>query len=220
MLANGSNNGVWKNIVKTRTFLKNFNIEPKEIVSRNSLEGRWESEFTSDNHFMVCFLRERIELSSHMVNDGPLDWDSHPIYDMLAKQGRIPSAVALCQRGITIPSTICGACNQEEERSDHILITCTMARMVMDNILNWCEINCERFSLVKDMLLFASRWSECSKKNSLLNMILYGMLWCIWDGRNKRVFEGIPMRSETIVERIKAQMFTWCKYRPSHNKAD
>ena len=160
-----------------------------------------------------------------MVNDGPFDWGKVTPFKILsfiwrAKQGRIPSAVALCQRGITIPSTMCGACNQGEETSDHILISCPMAKMVMDLILNWCEINGERFSSVKDMLLFVSRKSGCNKEKNLLNMILCGTLWCIWVCRNKRVFENIPTRPTIIVERIKALTFTWCKYRTSCKKVD
>lgn len=138
---------------------------------QNLIDGRWESEFTSEGRFRVCLLRERIELSNHMVNDGPFDWGKATPFKILsfiwrAKQGRIPLAVALCQRGITIPSTMCGAYNQGEETSDHILILCPMAKMVMDLILNWCEINGERFSSVKDMLLFVSRKSGCNKENS------------------------------------------------------
>nr|KAJ0226308.1 hypothetical protein LSAT_V11C100044600 [Lactuca sativa] len=117
-----SSKGVWKNITKYRSNLKNFNIDPKEVISWNSIDGRWESKFVSDGRFMV---------------------------------------------------------RQGDETSDHILLMCSMAMAVMDSILNWCEIRCDRFTLVNDMLLFISRWPRCNKKKNLLNMILCGALWCI-----------------------------------------
>nr|KAJ0208013.1 hypothetical protein LSAT_V11C500256110 [Lactuca sativa] len=123
-------------------------------------------------------------------------------------------------RGVSMPTTMCGACNNDEETCDHILISCPMAKEIMDSILNWCGIGCEKFSSVKYMLCFISRWSGNKKKQSLLNMILCGTLWCIWVGRNKRIFENVYMKSTMIVERINVLSFIWSKHRTSFKKID
>lgn len=96
-----------------------------------------------------------------------------------AKHGRIPSAVALKLRGVTVPSIMCCSCNLKKESSDHILLICPLTKAVMDSIFFWCEISYDGFDSVKDMLLFISRWSKCKKKRKLLNVILCGVLWCI-----------------------------------------
>ena len=74
IFANRYRTGVWKNIVKIRPVLKNLNIDPNEIVYWKSTEGCWVSDFGMDGQFFVRLLRERIEMASHMVCDGPLDW--------------------------------------------------------------------------------------------------------------------------------------------------
>ena len=144
----------------------------------------WVSEFVIDNRFSVKLFRERLELAGHIVCDGPFDWNKMISFKILcftwrAKQGRISSPIELQSRGIIIPSTVCGTCKQEEETSDHMLITCQSVRTVMNEILNWCEIRCDNFNSVRDMLLFLSRWSKCKKRRSLMNVILCGVLWCI-----------------------------------------
>lgn len=127
---------VFRRIVKIRYTLQNFNIDPKEIVSRNSIECCWVSDFVIDNRFYVSFLHERIKLSGHVVSDGSFDWCKVIPFKILcfiwrAKLGRIPSTVTLKLRRVTIPPIICGSCNLEEESSDHILLLCPSANVVV-----------------------------------------------------------------------------------------
>lgn len=174
-----------------------------------------------DKNFAVSLFRRRIELAGHFVYDGPFEWIKVIPYKILcflwrAKQGRIPSAVALHNRGITIPSVICGSCNRDEETSEHLLISCSLAKTVMDEILKWCEIRCDSFKSVGDMLLFISCWSKNKRKRSMLNTILCGVLWCIWIDRNNRVFNNTPFVLTKTVERVKSVTFIWCKHRGSY----
>lgn len=90
----------------------------------------------------------------------------------------------------------------------------------MELILSWCEIRCDRFISVDDMVLFISRWSSCRKKWCLLNVILYEALWCIWTARNKWIFDKIPVNPASTMERIKMTTFSWCKHRGSFWKID
>lgn len=108
---------MWKNIIKSHNCLMHYNIiiDPKEILSWNSTDCCWVSDFVRDAMFMVCLLRERLELAGHVVNDGPFDRDKSDPFKILyfisrAKLGRIPSTVALRNRGIIIPNTMCGVC--------------------------------------------------------------------------------------------------------------
>ncbi|CAI9264591.1 unnamed protein product [Lactuca saligna] len=124
-----------------RPLMMKVNIDPKEIVSWNSDSRCWESEFMIDNRFSVSLIRDCFEMAGHIVYDRPFDWNKMIPFKILcfiwrAKQGRIPSAVELKSRGITIPSTMCISCKQEEETSDHMLITCQSVRTVMNKILN------------------------------------------------------------------------------------
>nr|KAJ0216408.1 hypothetical protein LSAT_V11C300106730 [Lactuca sativa] len=180
VFGNYSITGVWKNIMKSSRCLANLNIDRSEVVSWNPEINKWISSFSSENQFIVSLLRERIDLASHIVSDGPFDWCKVIPYRILcfiwrAKQERIPVVVAL----ITLPVTICSICNAGEETSDHTLNLCHIAKSVMESILSWCEIRGECFTSVKDMVLFIYRWSKCRKKRSLLTVILCGDLWGI-----------------------------------------
>lgn len=87
-------------------------IDPNEIISWNSNDGRWEKATP-------------FKILSFMWRE---------------KQGKIPSGMALSKRGVPISSKRCNICNLDEETSDHILIMCSMAEIVIDSILTWCEI--------------------------------------------------------------------------------
>nr|KAJ0206092.1 hypothetical protein LSAT_V11C500235860 [Lactuca sativa] len=86
----------------------------------------------------------------------------------ITKLNRIPSAVELKNRGVIILNTTC------DETCDHILLTCHAAKAIMDSILVWCEIRCDRFISVENMLIFISRWSKYKYKRRMLNAILCG----------------------------------------------
>nr|KAJ0216668.1 hypothetical protein LSAT_V11C300146670 [Lactuca sativa] len=73
------------------------------------------------------------------------------------KQSRIPSAEALKTRGVTMDSTICGACNMTVETGDHIVATCTLARDVLRMILYWCGLRKTNFHSVSSIIDYASR---------------------------------------------------------------
>lgn len=121
---------------------------------------------------------------------------------------------------ITIPITMCGACNLEEETSDHILISCNIATTIMDSILAWCDIRCDRFLSVKDVLLFISWWSNYKLKRRMLYTILSRVLWCIWTDRNKMIFDNSPLISANTMERIQATTFIWSKYTGTFKKME
>ena len=57
-----------------------------------------------------------------------------------AKLNRIPLAVTLKNRGIDLASTIFDVCKASDETGDHILVSCTMARSVLQSILHWCGL--------------------------------------------------------------------------------
>nr|KAJ0205758.1 hypothetical protein LSAT_V11C500256100 [Lactuca sativa] len=84
VLTNKSNKGVLMNITKSRSYLERSNIDIKEIISWNSNDDRWESEFTVEGCFIVCKLRERIELAGFIINDGPFDWGKTTPFKILA----------------------------------------------------------------------------------------------------------------------------------------
>nr|KAJ0222592.1 hypothetical protein LSAT_V11C200058450 [Lactuca sativa] len=121
-----------ENIIKTRNCLTNFNIDPKEIVSWNSIDCYWVSDFVrkgqSHSRYCVSF-------------GGPNGAESHQ---------------ALEVRGVQIPSINCGYCLNGVKSADH---KCEFAVIVRNWIMNWCGINPGGIDNLDTLLHIVANWS-------------------------------------------------------------
>ncbi|CAI9285473.1 unnamed protein product [Lactuca saligna] len=91
-------------------------------------------------------------------------YQSHNVWR--AKQGRIPTLVAISNRGITVNSIICSQCGKKEETADHVLVECTFAKSVSKWILIWCQAPFTNLTTRHDVIDYALNWGNCPKKKS------------------------------------------------------
>lgn len=187
---------VWNNIVKSRNKLEKINIPFEDAMRYDENNGSWVSSFVKDGEKCIAALRDRIERASFPVNDGNFPWLRLIPKKVLgfvwrAKQNRIPSAVAPKNRGIDLASTICDVCKTSDETSGHILVSCTMARSVLQSILHWCGLPVNEFQSVQNINDYASNWGNCPKRKDILTMILFRALRSLWKARNDRVFKRL-----------------------------
>ncbi|CAH1437072.1 unnamed protein product [Lactuca virosa] len=94
-----------------------------------------------------------------------------------ALQKKIPSAVALRSRGIDLTTITCGACINESECADHILLLCLFARSITDKILSWCGVQHNSFTSVGELLEYANRWGRNLKMRKRFITICHGLIW-------------------------------------------
>ena len=128
--------------------------------------------------------------------------------------GRIPTAAALCRRGVVNHNqTVCSWCNTDEECADHVLVRCQFARTVMEWILKWCDIKEVNFNNVSDVLDYAAGWGNCPKKNKIFQAICQGAMWSIWKARNDRVFNNRRIPPTKVADIIKSTVYIWIKFR-------
>ncbi|CAI9266456.1 unnamed protein product [Lactuca saligna] len=125
--------------------------------------------------------------------------------------GRIPVAVELSKRGVSVETKNCLMCNEGEESTDHVLVDCPYARRVFEGVFGWCGMSMEPFHSVKELVDSASRWGRCQKKRELLLAIYYGTIWCIWKSRNERVFKKILHPKLKVIDFIKSMTYLWVK---------
>lgn len=125
--------------------------------------------------------------------------------------------VELESRGILVNSLLCSLCIGQQESVDHVLICCPFAHEIRENIMRWCGVSLNHRSLqtTKELLQSISAWGSCSKKRKQLTIIIYGMLWCIWRYRNKRLFSNEGVSLLQGISGIKTTVFHWCKHRGS-----
>ncbi|KAK1433706.1 hypothetical protein QVD17_10621 [Tagetes erecta] len=74
------------------------------------------------------------------------------IFCWRAEKERIASRVALCFRGVNLPSTLCPMCGNYEESAEHLLVSCSTALMVWSYIATWCKIHPFFAFSIKDLL--------------------------------------------------------------------
>lgn len=134
--------------------------------------------------------------------------------------GRIPVALELSKRGVSMETMNCLMCNESEESTDHVLGDCPYARKVFEGVFSWCGLNTEPFHLVKEVVDSASRWGRCQKKRELLLGIYYETLWCIWKSRNERVFRKNRLPELKVIDFIKSVTYLWVKNRCKINRMD
>ncbi|CAI9296435.1 unnamed protein product [Lactuca saligna] len=78
-----------------------------------------------------------------------------------AKLGKIPSVVGLLSKGVALESPICKQCEDVNECSDHALIGCKYAKMVMQGVFQWCGVAMEEFGTVNDMITLVNSHFGC-----------------------------------------------------------
>ncbi|XP_023771129.1 uncharacterized protein LOC111919768 [Lactuca sativa] len=185
--------GVWKNIDKCKITLGKLNIADFDVIRRNQVGNGWESDFKIDGQFCITALRERIDRAVHMIPDGVFQWSKWIPFKVScfiwrARMDRIPTAVALDQRGVQVHSTQCSACISGMESMDHMLLKCPFVVDLWNRIWEWCGITPIIFSSIKEMLTYIAMTGQCPKRRTTLLSIISGALWGIWRARNDRIF--------------------------------
>ena len=203
---------MWKNIVKSKTALARLNIPPEEVMQLGESGNSWTSTFVVDGDFCVVALRDRIERASFPVCDGVFPWlKTIPLkilgFVWWAKQNRIPSAEALKDIEVAMPSTLCSACNEADESGDHILVSCSIAKEVFQSIFQWCKIRTCDFHSVASILGFAYKWGNCPDRRNVFTTIVFASLWCLWKARNERIFKKQRYESAKIISNIKTHTY-------------
>nr|KAJ0193936.1 hypothetical protein LSAT_V11C800398890 [Lactuca sativa] len=124
--------------------------------------GTWESSLDKDGAFKVCDLRWKVDDQSGITQSIPIiKWSKEVLIKInfflcRAIQHRIASMMGLRARGIESQTTMCGACINEEEDVDHVLVRCPFAKDVRDKIFNWCGIQNQSFNSISELLIFAA----------------------------------------------------------------
>ncbi|PWA48207.1 toll/interleukin-1 receptor (TIR) domain-containing protein [Artemisia annua] len=107
----------------------------------------------------------------------------------------------------------CILCNDGDESSDHMLLSCYVSASVWNAISNWCNIP-QLFAFTIPDLLSAHNLCRCDKeKKALLQAIIYTSCWCIWKERNEAIFRNKRPSIPNIIKEIKCLSFLWVKTR-------
>ncbi|KAL4561571.1 hypothetical protein LXL04_033740 [Taraxacum kok-saghyz] len=88
-----------------------------------------------------------------------------------AAVGRIPTSVALLNRGVNVPSPCCRFYGLDGEDADHVLVNCPFAKSVWSYVWRWCGVQGNDFPTVQALLRFAANWGSNGKRRSMLESV-------------------------------------------------
>ncbi|KAD4179850.1 hypothetical protein E3N88_28441 [Mikania micrantha] len=179
-------------------------------------QDSWGWDDSLDMELSVRSIREVIESKSLPEDDVLLPWSYWlPLkvnaFAWHAGLDRIPSKHNLIIRGIPI-NPFCDSCKAIHESTDHLLIRCSFASRVWDEIFEWCKAPKDLFLSVKEILCIESEWPISKTQEKILHTIFLTTLWCPWKARNERVFNKKAKVSSDILGEIKLLSFEWIKH--------
>ena len=217
--------GRWYVCPSSAGLLVQYNLLLRDIANTTPSNGedQFRCTLAPDGDYCVGLMRSRIENKS-ITNAGELriSWGKTvPIkvsaFIWRANMGRIPSAIELNRRGLKLGSTYCSSCISGDECCDHLLVKCPYATMVRNLIFQWCNIISPQMETVGDLIQFAANGRGNGKSKVRLTAICYCLIWCLWRARNERIFKGMFIAPNRVVENIKSLVFLWVKCRGSGN---
>lgn len=118
--------------------------------------------------------------------------------------GAIPTNANLQKRGMKL-SSCCSICNGESETSEHIFLRCPWVKAVWFGLLfQW---SMERMNLTDFKSWFLERIDRISESGGdncePLIAMFFNILWGIWTGRNKFIFENLMVNPTYTIQSSK-----------------
>ncbi|XP_050229214.1 uncharacterized protein LOC126678354 [Mercurialis annua] len=98
----------------------------------------------------------------------------------------------------SIDNDICGLCNVAVETIDHIFFECSVSLMVMQRVLQNCNINRNVLSWRREVAWFSRKTMGKSVLARVRRIAFVSSIYNIWRGRNRKIFEEVDVTGEEI----------------------
>ncbi|XP_057811921.1 uncharacterized protein LOC131026169 [Salvia miltiorrhiza] len=128
-------------------------------------------------------------------------------------RNRLPTCDNLRKRKINMSEEDlqCCFCQDHEEDTNHMFISCPKTQELWDEIQRWTGIStAQPFAAAAHWLNF----SECGqnkKGRKLLKAIWMSCCWLLWKRRNEIRFEGKTWEVNNLILEIKVRVWSWNK---------
>ncbi|XP_076931992.1 uncharacterized protein LOC143597359 [Bidens hawaiensis] len=126
---------------------------------------------------------------------------------------RIPAMTLLATRNIDVGSVSCPTCGDMDETVEHFFVSCGVAQLVWQAVSSWCKIPSILALNIHDLLDWYKLTNFPKRKAKMFHAICLGSIWCFWNARNDKVFNGKPIMVESIVGEIKTLGYLWLKHK-------
>ncbi|KAJ0432691.1 putative reverse transcriptase zinc-binding domain-containing protein [Helianthus annuus] len=116
-----------------------------------------------------------------------------------AEFDRIPTKVAL-----TLESDVCPKCNDGPETSEHLFTSCEVSYRVWLSISKWFRLPPFILFSIRDILTLYETANMDKRKADILHGIMITACWCMWRGRNEKVFNKKDYATDRIFGEIRS----------------
>jgi len=104
----------------------------------------------------------------------------------------------------------CWLCDQEAETVDHMLISCSFAKVIWWNILSWMDCACS----FQGQPLIHTAWEylrglQTRERKHGFDSLFMCIIWVIWKERNNRLFEETSCTTAELQDKIKLDVKLW-----------
>ncbi|KAK1431592.1 hypothetical protein QVD17_08053 [Tagetes erecta] len=187
----------------------------------SSGKDQWQWTRDSTGIFTVSSMKAALT-STPARNNFILQWNGWVpikvnIFGWRAEKERITTSLALSSRGVHLESHACPLCGDYMETTEHLLVSCSVARLVWQFISSWCHIPPLYVFSVKDLLEAHKSINGLTIKKKAIQAIVLTACWKIWVTRNEKVFDGKSVNITKLMQDIKSLGFLWVKNRSSRH---
>ncbi|KAJ9557504.1 hypothetical protein OSB04_012118 [Centaurea solstitialis] len=157
----------------------------------------WEWDVDVEEGFTVKNCRERfIEgCEGGSISEGEVTlWNNLiprkiNIFMWRSRMGRIPTRVALNDRGIDLDSILCPWCGEEVENIDHALVNCREVKNLWIRLGKWWSKNLEGIGSLSQLIQEDVAILKAYKGRSIWIIVKWAALYLIWQDRNNTIFK-------------------------------
>ncbi|KAK1422143.1 hypothetical protein QVD17_25055 [Tagetes erecta] len=201
--------------------------EEEQLQQLKEVIGNYEFGISSDKwvwlgdesgKYSVKSLRYIIDYNRLPSDLNPMSW-CHWIplkvrcFMWRARLDRIPAKTGLIARGVGIGGGSCSLCIGTDESHSHLLISCPFASRVWDKVAEWCGVSRLESNGLRDVKVITEDEVGSNKLKMAHCAIYMATCWYIWLARNDRIFNGIPVAVQNVVDKVKVHVFMWLKAR-------
>ncbi|KAG9446646.1 hypothetical protein H6P81_012774 [Aristolochia fimbriata] len=115
----------------------------------------------------------------------------------------------LIRRGMTLQSTDCPLCHSAPESIDHALLHCAFAWRIWMTFLQLFEVKLCVPSTTHDMVLQWRGIVKGAKGKIMAEVAAILIPWCIWEERNRRVFQNNTQTWSMVAKNTITKVIAW-----------
>ncbi|GJU08211.1 RNA-directed DNA polymerase, eukaryota [Tanacetum coccineum] len=227
----GNSNSIWVNILKASKELESKNVGLDALVKKQIGDGGykilgrhcWIGELwvwagDGTGVFTVASERSIIDTRFLVIDSTPTRWSKDVpikinvfIWKLLFD--KLPTHDNLEKKGLDVPSTLCGICDDVTETASHIFVRCEFALEIWREIARWWDLDIPHMSSMKELLGWVGNLKiSKTQKKGLYNVVITAA-WSIWGFQNETVFGVEKPKKALIFDPIVSQAFFWMSNR-------